>query len=48
MNRVTILCRFLDGYTLFAEKSAKVRRLKDKLAECKSEYANVEAMAAKV
>ena len=33
---------------MFAAESAKARRLKDELAECKSEYANLEAMATKV
>jgi DNA topoisomerase IB len=32
---------------LFAAKSAKARHLKDELAECKSKYANLEAMAVK-
>ena len=31
---------------MFAAESAKARCLKDELAECKSEYANLEAMAA--
>ena len=30
---------------MFAAESAKARRLKDELAECKSEHANLEAMA---
>ena len=33
---------------MFAAESAKARRLKDELAECKSEYANLEAMATEV
>jgi hypothetical protein len=33
---------------LFAAESAKVRCLKDELAECKSEYANLEAVATEV
>ena len=33
---------------MFAAESAKARCLKDELAECKSEYANLEAMAAEV
>jgi hypothetical protein len=32
---------------LFAGESAKAMRLKNELAECKSDYANLEAMAAK-
>jgi hypothetical protein len=33
--------------TLFTAESAKARCLKDELVECKSEYANLEAVAAK-
>jgi hypothetical protein len=33
---------------LFTAESAKARRLKDELVECKSEYVNLEAMAAEV
>ena len=33
---------------MFVAESAKARNLKDELAECKSEYANLEAMAAEV
>ena len=32
---------------MFVAKSAKVRRLKDELVECKSDYVNLEAMATK-
>ena len=45
MNHVMILCGFLDRHTLFAVKMGKVRCLKNELAECKSNYANLEAMA---
>ena len=33
---------------MFVAKSAKARCLKDELAECKSEYVNLEAMATEV
>ena len=33
---------------MFTAKLAKVRCLKDELAECKSDYANLEAVAAKL
>ena len=47
MNHVTIVCKFFDRYILLIAESTKARHLKNELVKCKSNYANLEAVAAK-